>query len=209
MLVGPINILKHHYIIIALLVVLVNSNAEAGCSDVTFEEDLSSAIIGGEKSNEAMMYKLLQMESTVCEDYNRFILESFIIQLAIQLEEIEKAIFYAEQLQPRIEKYPDDWNAGNAIHYVNTVLGLEALNSGDIESAAKFLLKSIEINTTPQINSFGPSFRLASRLLALGEQNKVIEYLDKASLVWFHGKDKLKYWKHQIEEGKAPNFESL
>ena len=76
------------------------------------------------------------------------------------------------------------FNYGNIIHNANTLLGRVALRENDLKQAKKYLVKSIEVPTTPQLSSFGPSYILAKELLERGEKEIVIEYLDLVANLW-------------------------
>lgn len=115
---------------------------------------------------------------------------------------------------------PESWNHGNVIHKANTILGRVALREDDLEGAKTHLLESAKTRGSPQLNSFGPSFTLASELLEKGQQEAVLEYLDLVGKFWAtespdgralhnrlareHG-ELLSEWKDQIRAGKTPD----
>ena len=64
----------------------------------------------------------------------------------------------------------NDWNYGNAIEDANQVLGRIALSKDEVAEAKKRLLASAGSHGSPQLNSFGPDFRLARELAEKGER---------------------------------------
>ena len=56
--------------------------------------------------------------------------------------EIERASQYANELLETAQKYPKDWNYGNAIDQGNNVLGRIALRQGDVKQAGRIPFKS-------------------------------------------------------------------
>lgn len=98
----------------------------------------------------------------------------------------------------------EDWNSGNAFHKSHLVLGLIALEKGDVEAAKQHLLASAETQGSPQLNSFGPNMRLAEALLIEGERDTVLKYLDLCSNFW--GSPYIKQWSEEIEAGEVPDF---
>ncbi len=69
-------------------------------------------------------------------------------------------------------------------------------------------LASAETPGSPQLNSFGPSMRLAKELLAVGEKDAVIEFLDRCRSFWKSGQDRLDSWTETLKGGGTPNFGS-
>ncbi len=49
---------------------------------------------------------------------------------------------------------------------------------------------------------------LARELLARGERDVVLDYLERCSSFWQYGADKLSRWAGAIERGKTPDFGS-
>jgi tetratricopeptide (TPR) repeat protein len=71
-----------------------------------------------------------------------------------------------------------DPNRGSALHFGNIVLGRIALKNGDIEEAKRRLLAAGNTTSTPVLMSFGSNWDLAQELLAKGEQEPVLAYID-------------------------------
>ena len=136
-------------------------------------------------------------------------------------EDLKTAKLLAEQML-RTNTDPNSWNYDNVIHKSNTILGHVALRDGDLEQAKSKLLASATVKGSPQLNSFGPSFTLASELLPEGEKDAVLKYLDLVAGFWakIYPEDNpkrrynnssrkhaemLAQWKQQIEKGKIPD----
>lgn len=92
----------------------------------------------------------------------------------------------------------------------------------DINQAKAYLIKSGYCPTSPQLNSFGPSYVLARELLERGEKDIVLDYLDQVYILWADPKnidpsdsrriafnqkkiEVLKKWKEEIMSGKIPD----
>ena len=80
------------------------------------------------------------------------------------------------------------------LYYGNEVLGLVALNSGDLASAKQHLLRSAAINGWPEMNRYGPNTALAKALLEKGERQAVLEFLERCKSLWPNGQQKLEQW---------------
>lgn len=77
-----------------------------------------------------------------------------------------------------------DWNHGNAVHDANAVLGLLALQEGQRAAAVAHLLAAGQSRGSPQLDSFGPSLLLASRLAKAGEYDAVAAYVRAIRRFW-------------------------
>ncbi|MBX9771996.1 MAG: hypothetical protein K2X29_11525, partial [Candidatus Obscuribacterales bacterium] len=103
-----------------------------------------------------------------------------------------------------IEKH--SWDFGNAIHHGNIVLGLVALRKNRIPEACNHLLLAGKTCGSPQLNSFGPDFVLAERLLAAGESSCVKEYLTSCRTFWSGHEHIIDEWISLVERGGKPRF---
>ena len=157
-------------------------------------------------------------------------------EMLVQLESKAKASFKAgdtkaavrystELLQKNTDK--SWWNYGNVIHSGNQILGLAALSDGNVGKAKRYLLAAGKTPGSPQLNSFGPDMVLAQKLLARGEKQAVIDYLDLVARFWattpaslrdgkkinrtyadlyaMHRKQ-IADWKKQIRAGQTPKL---
>ena len=102
--------------------------------------------------------------------------------------------------------YKDNWNYGNAVHFAHTVLGLLALDAGDVRGAAERLRLSGDTPGSPQLNSFGPSMRLARELLRNGESVAILEYFKQCRRFWKMGQTWLSIWEKKVARGAMPTF---
>ena len=110
----------------------------------------------------------------------------------------------AEEYLALAARFPTDWNYGNAIHDANELLGLVAIESGDVAKAKAYLLAAGKSTGSPQLDSFGPNLELAAGLLARGEKQAVLDYLNSVGKFWTMGKERLARFKKTIEEGHVP-----
>lgn len=97
-------------------------------------------------------------------------------------------------------------NYGGAIHNGNIILGRIALTQKNVEEAKTRLLAAGRVPGTPQLMSFGPNWTLAQDLLAKGERDTVLSYIDLCRAFWTSGKSRLDSWDATIREGGSPNF---
>src|SRR5262249_39955096 len=91
----------------------------------------------------------------------------------------------------------------------NTLLGRVALRSGDLSSAKRYLLDSSNAEAEKDILLSGATMVLAKELLEQGEQDAVLEYLNRCLSLWPRGEDVLQIWIADIKKGKTPNFGNL
>jgi hypothetical protein len=79
------------------------------------------------------------------------------------------------------ERSLPDW-----LHFAHIVLGHAALAAGDRASALGELTAAVAqvSDRAPVLRSFGPDFRLARKLLELGERDAVLEYLSRCATFW-------------------------
>jgi hypothetical protein len=125
---------------------------------------------------------------------------------AYHLGELERAKEIAQAAIALASHYPDNWNFGNAVHFGHTVLGLVAVRAGDRKLARSELRASGQIRGSPQLNSFGPSMRLARELLKSGEREGVLEYLELCRKFWTMGQRWIDIWERKVTRGAMPTF---
>ena len=139
-------------------------------------------------------------------EMSRFYRLDALAKSAFNAENTGKATQYATESLKAANLHPTDWNHGNAIHHGNNVLGRVALKKGDIKLATEYLLKAGASPGSPQLDSFGPSMRLAQDLLEKGETESVLQYLELCRKFWEMGGKKLDEWALDVKAGKNPEF---
>jgi hypothetical protein len=112
---------------------------------------------------------------------------------------------YAHDLLRMASRFRKDWNYGNALFIAHTVLGRLALRAGDMETARQHLLDSASHRGSPQLNSSGPKMDLARELLAAGERDAVIGYLERCGTFWAFGFS-LNAWIREIRRTGTTEF---
>ena len=75
-------------------------------------------------------------------------------------------------------KHPDNLVTLDALNQAHTVLGLVALKRGELFSVKMHLMQSISDKQSAIMNSFGPKLELAAALLARGERQTVLEWIN-------------------------------
>jgi tetratricopeptide (TPR) repeat protein len=137
---------------------------------------------------------------------DRFYLLTELPAMALDAGRPEEAKAAAEQLLDEAQWHPKDWNYGNAIHKGHITLGRVALQSGDTAVAKRHLLEAGKTPGSPQLDSFGPDFTLATELLEKGEREAVTEYLKSVGRFWKMGRDHIERWVKVMEGGGKPDF---
>ena len=110
----------------------------------------------------------------------------------------------AHELLQTAQNNPKDWYTSNAIHQAWIVLGHVALNEKNIGEAESALIKSAEVDGSPQLSSFGPNMMLAKLLLQNDREQSVLRYLQLCKLFWHS--NKIKCCVATINSGGIPRF---
>ena len=145
----------------------------------------------------------LEVAST---DQDRFYALPSAAIAAYYLERFDLAAELATEALDRAPSYVSDWNYGNAIHWGHTVLGLLALRAGDLKRATEELHSAGATRGSPQLDTFGPSMRLAKDLLHAQRPDEVLAYLGQCRKFWKMGAPWLDVWEPKIRAGSVPNF---
>ncbi len=139
---------------------------------------------------------------------------------ALKEGKVKEAKALAKELARVTPKYRDNWNYGNAVANANQILGQIALSKGDLEEAKKHLLASANSKGSPQLNSFGPNFKLAGKVAEKGEYRTVLQFLAQVKMFWANPNDRreanskhvagmhlqqLDSWRKQLQAGKVPD----
>lgn len=139
-------------------------------------------------------------------DLDKFYAAPAAAMAAYHLGDLESAREIAQAAIALAAHHPDNWNFGNAMHFGHTVLGLLALRAGDPKLATSELIASGEVRGSPQLNSFGPSMRLARELLKAGERDGVLVYLGLCRKFWKMGQRWIDIWEKKVARGAVPTF---
>ena len=139
----------------------------------------------------------------VDEGLKRFYNISDEIDEAIYRNELEQAVFLANEYLVLADEYNKNWNFGNAIHYSNIVLGIVELRKGNGSMAAEYLMRSGKSPGSPQLDTFGPDLELANVLLSDGFKEQVIIYLRSIKTFWEKSDEAIELMVHKIESGQV------
>jgi tetratricopeptide (TPR) repeat protein len=163
---------------------------------------------GAQKAMTAQEEILSNLEKSLPSDPQaRFFKLSEVAAAAYDAGDYDKAETYANELLSDASQYRTNWNYGNAIFHGNLILGLVALKrDNNVSQADSYLLAAGRTPGSPQLNSFGPNMSLAKDLLAAGEQDTVLDFLDECGKFWKADFSKLSEWKKTIQSGETPNF---
>ncbi|HEY0461316.1 MAG TPA: hypothetical protein VGC97_19435 [Pyrinomonadaceae bacterium] len=178
---------------------------------VVFAFAQKSKVDQGSLAQEFVKDKEVQLVNTD-DSLRRFSLLRNLAPAALSAGDREKAKKYAEELMIVAKKMESTsrfgpGNLGFATHVSNTVLGLIAMDEGDVTKAKEYLLASGQIKGDPPVLlSFGPNMLLAKRLLEQGERKVVIEYLDLCAAFWKEENGRLEKWRETINKGGMPDF---
>lgn len=123
--------------------------------------------------------------------------------LAYEFADPKSAHRHARDLADFAARNPE-W--GNANHHGWAVLGLLAMKAQDADEAERCLVASSATPGSPQLNSFGPSLRLAGELVAAGRTETVREYLHRCKRFWVCDDGMLRRCIADIDAGRTPDF---
>jgi len=125
---------------------------------------------------------------------------------AADSKDLDRAAEHATELLELAERYPNNWNYGNAIHDAHATLGLVALARGDLGEAAVSLLRAGATPGSPQLDTYGPDMRLAEALAARGQPAPVLDYFELCRRFWVGEDGRLDRWAAQLRDGDVPSF---
>lgn len=140
--------------------------------------------------------QLFKIKLSMCEEYRygNFGEVELLLNKGDSIHKIYKAYKRFGSAHSQNDDYHNE-------HY--TVMGLLAMQHGDIIKAYEYLIESSKIKSTPVLSSFGPELSLAKKLLRYGEKEKVIEYLTLIRPIWKFYQNQIDLWIIQIRQGKS------
>lgn len=118
----------------------------------------------------------------------------------------EVAEKYSRELLRINNVIEENWNHGNAIHHAHTIIGLVRFDDEDIDSAKNHLVKSSKTTGSPQLDSFGPTFLLAQKMVEAGESESCEKFLNNCSQFWKMDNGRIAEWLKEIERGEIPQM---
>jgi hypothetical protein len=203
--------------------------------------DPAKAYVAAVKLNTILERRVANLSSTPQAKFAR--LQAAVSQLSglprfYRLVALEKAAFdaddfgkagkYAHELLQTAERYPDDWNHGNALYFGNWMLGRVALRrprwsfgrflravagappprNGDLNRAGIYLLKAAAAppGRAGTMNTFGPNTTLAKELLERGQSKVVVQFFALCAQYWKMDHGKLAEWTAAVNRGEMPKF---
>ena len=90
-------------------------------------------------------------------------------------------------------------------HWAQTVLGLLACRSGDVDRAVSHLRESANVRPEYRLSSYGPSLDLVREVCARGRWDEGLKYLRAWEDAWDH--PRLQEWIAAVEERRLPGSE--
>jgi TonB family protein len=148
----------------------------------------------------------LVQDSAGAEGYRRFYDLGKLAKAAMAAGATEQAEAYANEFLAMAGEKQMSGSSGAAIHDGNMVLGLIALQRGNVERAKLHLLESGKTPGGPILVSAGPNMSLAKALLEKGEREAVLQYFSLCRAFWKMGADQLDAWSKTVREGKMPDL---
>jgi hypothetical protein len=153
-------------------------------------------------------------------ELDRFYSISAEMSAAYKARDFGSADALAREYLKLAKRFPCNWNYGNAIHNANSILGLVALRNVRKAEAVSYLAASGATPGSPQLNTFGPSLRLARELASAGEHAAVASYLSSVKRFWtakdmsptgllfpyFADPDPISTWIKELQRGQVPDF---
>ncbi len=138
----------------------------------------------------------LETLSKATANEDRFYALGDAARLSFLTGKTEEARSFANELLSLVPEFQANWNHDNAIHVSNIVLGRIALAEGRIDDAKNHLTTAGTIHGSPQLDTYGPDMSLANDLLAKGEQQVVLDYIELCRKFWSIDAGVLNRWKN-------------
>jgi hypothetical protein len=137
------------------------------------------------------------------EPEHRLYLLQSLPRIAIEGGDLARAEAYARELLA----IPDlSEKSGDAVHCANYALGILALKRGDVAAAKQYMLSAAKTKGSARLSGVGPETGLAKELLARGEREAVLEYIEQCRSFWTREEGSIDRWQNTIRGGGIPNF---
>jgi hypothetical protein len=98
-----------------------------------------------------------------------------------------------------------EWWFNTATHHGHTLLGLIALEEGNLALAKTRLMQSADVATSSNLGSFGPAMELAAALLDRGERDTVIEFFEATRQFWTFRPERIDAIVATLRDGRVPD----
>lgn len=92
-------------------------------------------------------------------------------------------------------------------YHAETLLGLIALRSGDVEIAVSHMDSSLRDRTPERLGTIPLTLQLANELLNRGKRSQVVSFLRRYSQLKPEGASTIKQWITEIETGGSPHLD--
>lgn len=128
--------------------------------------------------------------------------------VAVWAGDLEQATTWANQALRYGAEHGGQWYTGNLLHHGHRILGLVAVAETRWDDAKRHLIDSCRVPSTPQLQSFGPTFSLAQALLEkkVGAEDAVVRALTDCKVVWPLGAATLDRWISKVRHGALPDM---
>jgi hypothetical protein len=137
------------------------------------------------------------------EPEHRLYLLQSLPRIAIEGEDLARAEAYARELLA----IPDlAEKSGDAMHCANYALGVLALKRDDVAAAKQYMLSAARTKGSARLSGVGPETGLAKELLARGEREAVLEYIELCRSFWTWEEGSIDRWQNTIRGGGIPDF---
>jgi hypothetical protein len=123
-----------------------------------------------------------------------------------RIGQTDRSAKYATELLQTLQSNPKTTrDRSEHINLANTVLGLKAIENGDIDGASNYLIESAK-SGEKLWQSQGANMCLAARLLDSGKRRVVMQYLHACETIWPQALEALHRWESMIDNGQNPPF---
>jgi hypothetical protein len=142
------------------------------------------------------------------DDRGRFALYPELAKAALHAGEPRRARELADHLLDHACDPKYALERARSIHTANVVLGMIALNAGEVETARFRLIESAKVGDLLPFESLYPDLTLAQELTKSGEHATVLRFLELCSGFWVEEAETLAKWMDSLALGQSPDFRS-